>query len=141
LDDPTQLTDFNPGIASSGLFWTMALPIDAISVSLGAGSAVMQARNLQMLDFHDFGNSLFGGGVPPTPATISFSVEWSGVGQRAHVVNSDTNSTGEYVRNSAQMEWTANSGDYEYISAAASTSASDFAEIGEERNGVFFPRG
>jgi hypothetical protein len=141
LDDATQLTDFNPGIALSGLFWTTALPIDAISVNLGAGRAVMQASNVQLLDFHDFGNSLFGGGAPPTPATVSFSVTWSGVGQRAHVVNLDTDSRGEYVRNSAQMQWTASSGDYDYVSAAASTSASDFAEIGEEKNGSFFPGG
>jgi hypothetical protein len=115
----------------------MALPPNAVSVNPGAGRAVMQASNLHMLDFHDFGNSLFGGGEAPTPATVSIEVTWSGVLQRAHVVNPDTDSTGEYVRNSAQMEWTASSGDYDYVSAAASTSASDFAEIGEERNGVF----
>jgi hypothetical protein len=65
-------------------------------------------------------------------------VEWFGVQQRAHVVDADTNSTGEYVRNSARMVWTADSGDYEYVSAAAATSESDFAEIGQERNGEFF---
>jgi hypothetical protein len=115
----------------------MPLPVNAISVNLGAGRAEMQASNLQMLDFHDFGNSLFGGGEPPTPATVSIKVTWSRVLQRAHVVNPETDSTGEYVRNSAQMEWTASSGDYDYVSAAASTSSSDFAEIGEEKNGVF----
>jgi len=119
----------------------MAIPLDAIAVNPGAGRAVMEASNLHVLDFHDFGNAVFGGGAPPTPATVSFRVEWFGVQQRAHVVNPDTNSTGEYVRNSARMEWTADSGDYVYVSDAAATSVSDFAEIGEERNGVFFSRG
>ena len=119
----------------------MALPSDAIRVNPGAGRAVMQATNLQMLDFHTFESSLFGGGETPTPATVSISVEWSGVLQRAHVVNRDTDSTGEYVRGTAQMAWSAVSGDFEYTSFAASTSTSDFAEIGTERNGVFFPTG
>jgi hypothetical protein len=64
-------------------------------------------------------------------------VTWSGVLQRAHVANPDTDSTGEYVRNSAQMEWTASLGDYDYVSFSAATSASEFAEIGEESNGIF----
>ena len=116
----------------------MAIPMNGVRVNLGAGSAVMEASNLGVLDFHDFGNSIFGGGAPPTPATVSFRVEWFGVQQRAHVVDADTNSTGEYVRNSARMVWTADSGDYEYVSAAGETSESSFAEIGQERNGDFF---
>jgi hypothetical protein len=39
------------------------------------------------------------------------------------------------------MEWTATAGDYQYVSAPASTSASEFAELGTERNGSFFPAG
>ena len=119
----------------------MAIPERSVAVNLGRGSAVMQASNLAMLDFHNFENSLFGGGEPPTPATVSFRVEWSGVMQRARVVNADTTSTGEYIRNTAEMQWTASSGDYDYVSAAAAASSSDFAEIGEERNGAFFRPG
>ena len=113
--------------------------MDSVDVNLGKGSAVMAASNLRMLDFHDFGNSLFGGGPTPTPATVAINVRWSGVLERANVVNPDNGLAGEYVRNTAQMEWSADSGDYQYISFGASTSASDFAEIGHERNGSFFP--
>jgi len=131
----------NPGIAPSGLFWTTALPENAVKVNLGDGSAVMQATNLSVLDFGDFGNSLFGGGVPPVPATVSFTVRWSGVLDRAKVVSTDTGMTGEFIRNTAQMEWSATVGDFDFVSAPAETSASDFAEIGQERNGTFFTRG
>ena len=31
--------DFNPGIAASGLFWTVAVPDDSVDVHPGAGTA------------------------------------------------------------------------------------------------------
>jgi hypothetical protein len=136
----TQIDDLNPGIAQNGLFWTMALP-QPVDVNLGKGNAVMRGTDLHVLDFGDFTNSIGFGGVPPVPATVSFTVQWSGVDDRAHVVNTDDGHAGEFVRNGAQMEWSAVVGDYEFVSAPLSTSTSDFAEIGQERNGVFFPNG
>jgi hypothetical protein len=129
----------NPGVAPSGLFWTMALP-ESVDVNLGKGSAIMRGTGLVMPDFGDFGNSLFGG-KPTTPASVSFNVRWGGVGQRMNVVNTDDGHRGEFVLNSAQMEWTAVVGDYEFVSAPMSTSKSDFAEIGHEQNGAFFAEG
>jgi len=46
---------------------------------------------------------------------------------------------GRFVRNSAQMEWTAVTDDYTFVSAPMETTKSEFAELGEERNGCFFP--
>ena len=126
----------NPGVAPSGLFWTMALPTD-VDVQLGNGTAIMRGTGLRMPDFGDFTNSLFGG-KPTAPATVSFTVRWSGVESRANVVNTGDGHAGEFVRSRAQMEWSAIVGDYEFVSAPMSTSSSDFAEIGHERNGVFF---
>jgi hypothetical protein len=127
----------NPGVAPSGLFWTMALPVESIDVNLGKGSAIMRGAGLSMPDFGDFGNSLFGG-KPTTPASVSFTVQWSGAAGRANVVNTSDGHAGEFVYTSAQMEWSAVVGDYEFVSAPLSTSKSDFAEIGHEQNGVFF---
>lgn len=62
--------------------------------------------------------------------------------QRVNIKNTDPvygGFAGEFVRNSAQMEWTATVGDYTLVSDAISTSSSSFAEIGQERNGVFNP--
>jgi len=36
------------------------------------------------------------------------------------------------------MEWSARVGHYQFVSDPASTSSSSFAEIGHERNGIFF---
>jgi hypothetical protein len=78
------------------------------------------------------------------PAKVSFTVVWSGVNSRANVKNTDSRLdggglAGEFVRNQAQMEWSASVGDLEYVSDPLATSASVFAEIGHLRNGSFFP--
>jgi len=99
----------------------------------------MKANNVHVLDFRDFGNALFGGGPAPVPAVVSFEVRWFGVDDRANVKNPGNGFAGEFVRNQAQMEWTATSGDYHYVSAPLSTSASGFAELGHERDGSFYP--
>jgi hypothetical protein len=61
------------------------------------------------------------------------------VDDRANVKNRANGFAGEFVRNQAQMSWTATAGGYHYVSAPLSTSASSFAEIGSERNGSFYP--
>ena len=147
----SQIVDLNPGIAPSGLFWTMAAPLDSVrGVDPGDdvdaddddafdGGASIRLQNVAVTDFHDFGNALFGGGPPPVPATLSYEVRWSRKGERASITNVEQGFTGKYIRNQAQMEWAATSGDFSYRSGPASTSSSVFAEVGHERNGSFFP--
>jgi len=132
--------DLNPGIAASGLFWTTRLPDNSVSgVNPGAGNAVYQANNVPIFDFHNIPNALFGGGAAPVPGTVSFEVRWSGVDDRVNIKNPANSFAGEYVRGQAQMEWTATVGDFHYVSAPLSTSSSEFAELGQERNGAFYP--
>jgi hypothetical protein len=78
---------------------------------------------------------------PPVPGTVSFRVIWSGVQERVKIRNTDSvygGFGGSFVYNSAQMEWTATVGDYQFLSFPLATSSSSFAELGEERNGSFF---
>jgi hypothetical protein len=125
----------------TGLFWTTRVPADGIEVNLGKGSASLEAFNVPINDFGTGFNSLFGS-TPPIPGTVSFKVVWSGVEERVNIKNTDPVNggfAGEFVRNSAQMEWTGTVGDLTFASAPLSTSSSSFAEIGHERNGTFFP--
>lgn len=137
-----QIHDLNPtAFPPTGLFWTLEIPSEGIQVNPGKGSAVMVANNVPILDYHDIPNALFGGGPAPIPGTVSFKVAWSGVKERVNIRNTDPvygGFAGEFVRNNAQMEWTATVGDYHFVSAPLATSSSSFAEIGKERNGVFF---
>jgi len=110
-------------------------------VNLGKGAASLEAFNVPIFDYGNIGNSLFGGGPPAIPGTVSFKVVWSGVGERVNVKNDDPvfgGFAGEFVRNSAQMEWTGTVGNLTFASAPLSTSSSKFAEIGRERDGLFF---
>jgi hypothetical protein len=102
----------------------------------------MEVEDLEVFDFGTFANALFGG--RGTPATVSFAVEWSGVNERVNVKNTDPPAdgggfAGEFVRNTARMDWSATVGHVTYESDALATSSSSFAEIGKERNGVFNP--
>ncbi len=132
----------NPStVHPTGLFWTLPILADGIDVNLGKGVASLEAFNVPIFDYGNVQNSLFGGGPPPIPGTVSFKVAWSGVGERVNIKNDDPvygGFAGEFVRNAAQMEWTGTVGDLTFASAPLTTSSSSFAEIGHERNGSFF---
>lgn len=143
---PTQIHDMNPStFAPMGLFWTIELPEDSVEIKLGKGSATLRGFDVPVFDYGTGANALFG--PPPSPlptGTVSFTVVWSGVGQRVNIRNTDPTYggfAGEFIRNKAQMEWTATVGEYTFVSDPLATSSSAFAEIGHERNGSFFPRG
>jgi len=131
-----QLDDMNPGIGTTGLFWTMPLDENSVEVQLRRGRAEMRAERVHVQDYGSFMNSILG--VPLEPATVSFEVHWSGGSSREHVVNAPQEMEGEFIRNSATMEWSATTETYHFRSRPASTSTSFFAEIAREQNGEFF---
>ena len=101
----------------------------------------MEASNVPVFDYGNIPNALFGGGPPPVNANTSFKVVWSGVTDRLNLMNTDPvygGFGGLFVRTGAQMEWTATAGEYQFVSAPLATSSSSFAELGRERNGMFF---
>ena len=102
---------------------------------------MVQARHVPIFDYGNIGNALFGGGPAAVRGHVSYTVAWSGVTDRLHIKNTDPvygGFAGEFVRNGAQMEWTATVGDFHFVSAPMATSSSSFAELGHERNGSFF---
>jgi len=143
---PTQIHDLNPStFPPVGLFWTIELPEESVEVRLEKGRASLQASDVPVFDYGTLGNALFGPVPSPLPTgSVSFRVVWSGVQQRVNIRNTDPvygGFAGEFIRNKAQMEWTATVGDYTFVSDPLTTSSSVFAEIGHERNGSFFPEG
>ena len=138
-----QIKDLNPSaFPPVGLFWTTEIPVAGVDVHLGKGSASLQASDVAILDYGNIPNALFGGGPAPMAGTVSFRVVWSGVDERLNIKNTDPvfgGFAGEFIRNRAQMEWSATVGDFSFVSDPIGTSSSSFAEIGHERNGSFLP--
>jgi len=93
---------------------------------------------MHMPDFHDFENAILGNGATPTPGVVSFTVRWTAAGDVAHFDNSEQHYRGDVRVATAQMDWTARSGIYEFTSAPLATSVEDYAQIGQESNGSFF---
>jgi hypothetical protein len=137
-----QIHDLNPSPSPPiGLFWTVAIPDHGVHVHLGEGRATLEAHDVPIHDYGNIVNALTGGAGQGTPGTVSFKVRWSGVNERLKIRNTDPiygGFAGEFVRNAAQMEWTATVGDLKFVSDPLATSSSSFAEIGHERNGSFF---
>jgi len=136
-----QIHDLNPTtFPPVGLFWTTEIPMSGVQAQVGKGSATLQASNVAIFDYGNIPNALFGGGPAPVPGTVSFKVVWSGVDERLNIDNTDPvfgGFAGEFVRNTAQMEWSAEVGDFTFVSDPIATSSSSFAELGHERNGSF----
>jgi hypothetical protein len=96
----------------------------------------MDFNNLETRDFHDLVNTLNRG--PSVPADVSFRILWSGVKTRVMLRDTTNQFTGNFIEDTATVSWSSHQEGFKFVSAPASTSTSLFAEIGRERNGVFF---
>ena len=129
----SQVHDFNPGIGSTGLFWTAPIDRGSVTINLGRGSAALHVADLDVEDYGNVVNALMDG--TSVPATVSFDVSWNGVSERVNIRNQNVDFGGEYVRSSAELVWSAQEAGFAFQSDPV---ASDFATLGHERNGVFF---
>jgi hypothetical protein len=119
----------------------------------------MHVRNLELEDYFNLPNALAdgktalsgppGSGLGENDATVSFDFVWSGpVTRRVNFKDAANGFAGEYVENQATVTWSGLNEDTGFTFTANpgkfSTSvpeAGPFAELGHERNGVFFPLG
>jgi hypothetical protein len=133
-----QLHDLNPGITQNGLFWTVVLPSDNVTVDLEAGTATLAVHDLHMKDYFTFENSLIGNIGQPAPAVVSFTVEWNAAGGVNVFDNAAQQFRGEFRDASAQMEYSGRAGDFTFQSASLASSTTVAAELGRESNGSFY---
>jgi hypothetical protein len=129
----SQVHDFNPGIEESGLFWTVAIDRGGVRVNLHEGTAALHVADLDVEDYGNVINALQDG--PSVEAAVSFDVNWSGSHDRLKIRNDDLRFVGEFIHDSATLVWSAEEHGFSF---QADPLASGFAEIGHERNGVFF---
>jgi hypothetical protein len=141
VGDPSQqFHDWEPGIAPSGLLWTVPFAASGVSADPGAGVARMPAESMDIPDFHDFFNAISDPpNVPPTPSVVSFDVRWAGGGDRLRVRDSDFGFVGEFVSGDATIAFTARDDDGSVVyTSVAEGQTTVSAGVGHERNGIFF---
>jgi hypothetical protein len=113
------------------------IPDENVSVNLGAGRASMHFTGQTALDFGSILNSL--GNGPSVPATVSYDLEWSGVLQRSQVRDDTQGYAGQFLQTNATINWTASNANGFHFTSDAAGQSTAFAQLGHERNGVFFP--
>ena len=115
--------------------------MSGVAVDFDGGRASLEAKHVPIFDYGMIANALFAGGPAPVRGSVSFKVVWSGPGEKVNIRNKDPiygGFEGEFIRNSAQMEWTGRVDDLKFESDPLATSSSSFAQIGQERNGIYF---
>ena len=96
MPDPTyQVHDFEPGIADSGLFWTIPISPGSIKADPASGRARFRVEALKIGDYHDFFNAV--GGGTPVPSRVSFEVVWEGGGSPVDLRDETFTFEGHYV--------------------------------------------
>jgi hypothetical protein len=148
VDDPNtvQLHDFEPGIAQSGLFWTIPVPFWSIEVDPISGRARMRGRNVPVGDYHDF-LSAIAPGATSVRSHVSFDVVWPGHGGREKIRDTTFKFSGTYVKSATTISFTA-SDDHSGVvytsdpdgqfNPSTEQLGSGSPAVGLERNGRFF---
>lgn len=98
----------------------------------------MRVNQQEVEDYGTLRNALLDG--PSDPSTVSFVMQWRGVRARLHVRDLIEHFVSDRIEGTATATWSAvvPSKRFSFESDPAATSTSVFAEIGAERNGVFF---
>jgi hypothetical protein len=147
--------DFNAGIGANGLFWIIQIPDDAVTVTDDAVTITL--KNVAVVDQLTFPNTLPNGDVvnlgnSGAPATLSFKITYQKSGSERHVrpISRDPlspfNWAGEVsdATNAGWFRLTYNDHSFSAHGTFSSTGpngmASNFGEIGMERNGSFVSR-
>jgi hypothetical protein len=137
-DFSNQVHDFDPGL-DNGLFWTIPLDAKSLVVDPGSGMASLVVQNLDMEDYFNVINALNDGAS--NSASVSFAAHWAPGMKHFKVRDQATEMAGQFVMNTATMTWSVDSAGQTYTSGPENTSSSASAQVGHERNGVFFPQG
>ena len=131
-----QIHDYSPGTSESGLFWTIAVPPEAVEFASDLQSGSYRQTNLELIDAYNLVNSLADG--PSEPGVVTFEVDWTATGPFVPVRSEDHGFEGEFREAPATVSWSGNTANSSFISAPAASSNPVFGFIGRERNGVFF---
>jgi hypothetical protein len=146
---------WDPGITPAGVFWTTPASEGSVKFDLKEETASLHVRNVLVFDGFTVPNAL----DPAHPAghvnsiIDSLRIEWSGTTRAVHADNCTPNGfCGDFFEDRATIEVTATTpptpasacpvtparNGFRFVSDPAETTQTLFAQIGRERNGVFY---
>ena len=99
----------------------------------------MSVSDLEIPDYFNWPNAAELG--PSEPGVVSFHIEWTKSRDKRRFSNgagTPDQWRANVVINTAKAEWEGETAKAHYVSDPLATSQSLFAEVGHERNGVFF---
>jgi hypothetical protein len=145
---------YDPGVSESDVMWTTEIPNDSVDVDLREEEASLRVKNVLVFDAFTVPNSLdTRHPMGKVNAVInSLRMKWRGTTQeRSHNDCADA-FRGHFFEDVATIEVvvttpevpakacppTPRRNGFHFVSDPAHTSVSHFAQIGRERNGVFF---
>jgi len=139
VEPANQVHDFNPGNDALGLFWTIPIARENLRAYPEDGSVVLDLSNVALADYGTVANFFMG--KPSIPSTLNLRIEWSGNALEEQVFHSETDNfearlrkTTVSVTASASTPSTGFS-----FSNDVSTTMTEYAVVGSERNGSFLP--
>jgi hypothetical protein len=129
--------------------WATAIPNGAVEFEFSEGEASLSMRNVDVFDAFTVPNSVDQSrpfGAPPVSAKInSMTITWSGVIRTTTFTSTDPQErfAGSFKETDSHISVTVTTPTstghgFRFVSDEASTSSSNFAQIGMERNGHFF---
>jgi hypothetical protein len=133
---PKQAHDLIGGVPASGLFWTVQLPDDALTISSDGKQATLKAKDLPVVDTFQFG------GPNVVPAITSFEIKWTASGPKetrgsGKSVGADNPAafSGEFYPAKATGTFSVTEPGFTFKSEAGADTDDGFATLGTEKNG------
>jgi len=140
---------YDPGTSPTGVFWTTPIPEDSVKIDLDNGTASLHLTNVTVFDFFTVPNSIdpvhLQGVAAATLNTLD--VEWSDVTQCREYNDPTSVFAGVFLETAASISVVVTTsavpahGIHGITFVLDTTTQSLGAEIGQEKNGAFFPGG
>lgn len=136
-----QVHDFNLDIRPfpDGIFWTNFIPgssVHADEGDEGDEAARLVVNNLALFDYFSLGNALSDGNS--IDSKVSYDLRWAREGKPL-TIDDGKNFRFHGRSTTATISWSAVEEGFRFRSSPAHTTSTNFAVIGQEANGVFYP--
>lgn len=107
---------------------------------LGTGVAEWHQHDVPVSDYHSLSKSLGNPpGRPVAPAMVSFDIAWGSPKATRQISDEKDKFAGTFANGVASVSFTAQTGDFYFVSDPGTTSQSELSWLGYETAGVYYP--